>query len=179
MALNIVEEGLRLKLKDILSEERYSRFIKGVESNMDIYPTVRGKYIVYSHSSDSEYRISYTTDREFRCDCYDYMLRIEQDSDIHRCKHIWRLWVEVNDDLLPAAVDDPFYWLEQQVEDELFDIIEKLDDEPENKEELEEDARLLRALRRRLDNGNRRTVDYESLYSSWKEFRKRQIRRER
>lgn len=158
-----------------LTNRQQKRFRAAFEGEFGIYPAGPGMYEVFSHKSDdedlSQYSVVYPKHNRPKCECNDYLFRcVKDETDISRCKHLWRVWLEIHAGYLPPPDANPYNWLLRRATDEMFALIDELndlDEESDSYEQTKRHARNLRGLRRHLESSSPDDVDFESVFEVW------------
>lgn len=164
----LVQNELEGYFESYLNEPQKSRVEKALEENYKAYPLVKGSYKVYSFGEESNhYYTRHPRKKQSHCGCPDYFYTCGSDnSDISKCKHLWRVWLEVYAGLIPPETEYPYEWLVETVENEIFELIEENPDEEEQSDEVRQKISQLKALHDYLDN-DRTEIDLEKAYDSW------------
>lgn len=164
----LVKSNLDDSFKSYLDESQQSRLEKAMEGDYKAYPLVKGSYRVYSFEGESNsYYTRHPRNSKSHCGCLDYFYTCgTKTSDISKCKHLWRVWLEVYAGLIPPETEHPYEWLTITVENEIFDLIEK-EQNKESTEELRQEISQLKALYEYLDKKTRTEIDLEKAYDSW------------
>jgi hypothetical protein len=163
----LVESDLDEAFKSKLSAEQRSRLENALDGEYKAYPIVQGSYQVVSFGDEEteSYFTRHSRHSESHCGCLDYFYRCSQDdTKFSKCKHLWRVWLEMYAGLVPPETEPPYEWLEAKVENEILSIIDTKDTESDPvKKELSQ----LKALRSYLQTTDRPNIDLKKSYDTW------------
>jgi hypothetical protein len=157
---------------ETLTSEKRKRFNSALTDSYKAFPTSKQSYRVYSYpqsdaASDDNtraYHIIYPRTDPPNCGCRDFFYRGQNSN--RKCKHLWRVWLEMYVGLIPTETEEPYEWLLESVESELFSVIDSDIDETKKRKQSSQ----LKALRKYINEHNRATIDYEKAYTSWAKY---------
>lgn len=169
--------GLSDAFFDALSDSQRQRFYKALTADIEVYPVAPHTHLVRSHKSngdESTYTVYYPPHDSPRCTCQDYLFRGVESSGVHRCKHIWRVRLDMLSEELPPASVHPKPWILAQMRETVFDAVHRLDsldDSEWDHTRLRSAVESLRETRKRVSEQDERLVNYEEAYSEWRRVR--------
>lgn len=162
IATDSVLDGVE-EILNSLPEDQASRLKKALTSDMDVYPVAKNIYSVESHDEDGEtsvYTTSYPSKKAQTCECQDFLFRGVQ--EIIKCKHLWRVRLEIKAGNIPPVGTDPYRWLLKKINDRIvFLLTDEMTEEEKRK------TKQLQALKKRIREQEPYSIDYKNFYKKW------------
>jgi len=144
-----------------LSDKQQNRFVRALDEDITILPAGPNLYDAFSQKDDEEKHHGISLPRrsnEFMCGCYDFYFRlVDEDGDHSRCKHIWKLLIDIRGEKIPGPGEHPYTWLAHRLTQELT-------------EATGERATDLYSLRESLLDRPSYSVDYHTVFKRWFEL---------
>lgn len=150
--------------------EEANKIANAIQEDIYVVPTTHSYYYVLHQKPEkiSVYLVKFSTDdNEESCDCDDFRYRCIN-GEHNRCKHLWRVVLTSFTPLMPLPKQNTLQWVHSQVEDDIFDIIELL--ENTNNETLETIGEQYNSLQDKIKTNN---ISPDKAYVDWRTLHER------
>lgn len=114
-------------LTPVLSEFQLSRLDSAVSDTFAVYPDMNGYYTVLSPTTESDtvstqtgkqYRVDMLYENARTCTCEDFQFNHTVSEGTH-CKHIWKIQLCINQEILPEPTTPVMPWAYAVIDDDI------------------------------------------------------------